>query len=226
MGPHDAVCFDLDNTLCVDAMDDQQIHEAVFDRVGVEPFFTPADVAAVDPAALPEAETRRELHEHMFRAVIEDAGGDPALAPDLAAASQAVLSDVGVEFREGAEAALAAARERCDAVGLLTVGRPDEQRGKLRELGIEGAFDSVVVCGPATDLPAKPDPGPFHAMLDELGVAPGDAIYVGDSPGGDVAGADRVGMATAWVPTEADPEDPPVEPTHRLDGPGELVEVL
>lgn len=45
----------------------------------------------------------------------------------------------------------------------------------------------------------KPDPSIFEAALSELGVNPGEAIYVGDSYTADMVGAKRVGMWTAWM---------------------------
>ena len=46
---------------------------------------------------------------------------------------------------------------------------------------------------------AKPDPRIFEAALSELGVAPAEAIYVGDSYKADMVGAKNVGMWTAWM---------------------------
>ena len=40
----------------------------------------------------------------------------------------------------------------------------------------------------------KPDPRIFHLALDAMGLAPGDAWYVGDMPGVDVAGARAAGL--------------------------------
>ena len=45
----------------------------------------------------------------------------------------------------------------------------------------------------------KPDAGPFLMGLRGLGVPPGRALHVGDSPLMDVDGARRLGIATAWV---------------------------
>ena len=45
----------------------------------------------------------------------------------------------------------------------------------------------------------KPHPKIFTDTLEALGVGPGDALFVGDSPADDVAGAQGVGMDVAWV---------------------------
>lgn len=219
-----AVCFDLDNTLCVRDHDGAVIHDAIFARVDVEPFFGPADVHAVDPADLPPAETDRAFYEHLYRAVADDVGGDPSHAPELARATVEVLDD-DVTFREGARAALDYARDRFD-VGLLTQGLRDDQTAKLDQLGIRDAFDTIVFCGPGTGVAPKPEPEPFQQALEGLDAAPEAAIYVGDSLGGDVAGAHAVGMQSVWIEGENPPEVPDPEPTYRLDSMAALPAVL
>lgn len=45
----------------------------------------------------------------------------------------------------------------------------------------------------------KPHPHPFHRILEELALDPGETVYVGDSQFDDVLGAKGVGMGTIWV---------------------------
>jgi len=45
----------------------------------------------------------------------------------------------------------------------------------------------------------KPDPRIFQCALDALGVAPADAVFVGDSPTRDMAGARAIGMRHIWL---------------------------
>lgn len=52
----------------------------------------------------------------------------------------------------------------------------------------------------------KPEPGIFRHALDELGVRPADATFVGDSRARDMAGARAVGMAHIWLAGEAAPD--------------------
>jgi HAD superfamily hydrolase (TIGR01549 family) len=49
---------------------------------------------------------------------------------------------------------------------------------------------------------AKPDPAIFHAACDALGVAPHEAVYVGDDLFIDVEGAQKAGMRAAWMNRE------------------------
>jgi len=49
----------------------------------------------------------------------------------------------------------------------------------------------------------KPNAAPFLQVLDELGVQPGAAVYVGDDPRSDVVGGRRAGMHTIHVKTSS-----------------------
>ncbi|HYC41657.1 MAG TPA: HAD family hydrolase [Noviherbaspirillum sp.] len=46
---------------------------------------------------------------------------------------------------------------------------------------------------------AKPDAAIFHAACAALGVAPNEALYVGDDPFLDVEGAQKAGLRAAWI---------------------------
>lgn len=223
----EVVCFDLDSTLCVRTQDDREIHEGIFDRAGVEPFFEPGDVHAVDVRTLPTADSERNHWENVYRAVGEhiDADPDPALFADLAEATVEILDPTAVSFCDGAREALEYAADRYE-VGLLTNGTRETQRVKLDELGIADAFDAAVFCGPGTGIASKPDPEPFRQLLDELGVRPDAAVYVGNHLHGDVGGANNAGMRSIWVPRGDPPDDPDPAPTRRLESMKELPTVL
>lgn len=229
MGEYDAVCFDLDSTLCVSEQSDADIHAAVFERVGVEPFFSPADVRAVDSTDLPTAHSDREFYEHLYRAICADVDGDASLAPALAEATLEVVDETAVRFREGADEALARTRQRYD-VGLITNGGEAGQRAKLERLGISDAFDATVFCHPSDGVEPKPDPEPFERALDALDARPECTLYVGDQHAADVVGAQNVGLQTAWVPLvrhgTAHPDDPEPAPTHRLDSMAEVASLF
>lgn len=46
---------------------------------------------------------------------------------------------------------------------------------------------------------AKPDAAIFHAACTELGVAPQEAVYIGDDPLLDVEGAQKAGLRAVWM---------------------------
>ena len=62
----------------------------------------------------------------------------------------------------------------------------------LESLGIARFFDVVVLAG--TVGATKPDRRPFEAALSNLGLSEGDAVYVGDDPARDLAGAAATGL--------------------------------
>ncbi|OVE86438.1 HAD family hydrolase [Natronolimnobius baerhuensis] len=225
MGTIEAVCFDLDGTLCVRDQSDEEVYEAVFDRVEAPAFFDLADIYAVDYSSLPEANSDREHHEHIYRAIARNVGADPSYAPRLAEATLEVLDPTAVSFRDGANEVLEYVRETY-AVGLITAGSEETQLPKLETLGIQDAFDVTVCCGPGTGIESKPNPEPFEIALDELGSSPARSIYVGNQHDRDVVGPQRVGMQTAWVPEEDVSSNPKPEPTFHLSWMHEITDIL
>ncbi|MGH9303435.1 MAG: HAD family hydrolase [Acidimicrobiales bacterium] len=86
-------------------------------------------------------------------------------------------------------------------IGLVTDGAPAGQQAKLDATGA-GAYVSVVVFSDELGREhRKPDPTPFVRALETLGVAPEDAVMVGDRPDKDIEGASRAGMRALRVRT-------------------------
>lgn len=227
MSSPDAVCFDLDGTLCVSEQDPGTLLETAFLTADADPSFGVGDLAAVDVGALPTAETDLEFYEAYFRAGARRAGADPS-DPALSVVATAYLEQLdpaAVRPREGAVQAVEAARE-AGPVALVTNGGEAIQRRKLDAIGLADAFDAVVCCDPANGIDPKPNPTPLELALDQLAVQPEDAVLVGDSLSCDVRGARAAGMSSAWVPTtEPDPQPDP-EPTHVFQSLLELQTLL
>ncbi|MDF9745676.1 HAD family hydrolase [Natrinema salsiterrestre] len=214
MAAYDAICFDLDHTLCESTQDPAALLESTFERAGCERFCTPADLRAAVPD-LPTAETDREFYDHLFTEVAQRAGVDPDVAPTLAAAYLERRDPTAVRFRPGANAALEYARTR-GSVGLITNGGRKTQTRKLRALGIADAFDVRVFTEPSAGILPKPNAAPFERALGELDVAPDAAIHVGDSLHADIAGANAMGLDSAWLDTGRDDGPRDHEPTYEL----------
>jgi putative hydrolase of the HAD superfamily len=87
-------------------------------------------------------------------------------------------------------------RDRGLKTGLISNGfdPPDLVRAELARLGVAELLDVIVMSGDAGAR--KPDPAIFRYALDRLGVAPEDALMVGDSVSNDIAGAKALGMKT------------------------------
>jgi len=82
-------------------------------------------------------------------------------------------------------------------VALVTNGPPDIQRLKIEQAGIGSSLAAVVISGEIGI--GKPDPAVFAHALELIGVAPQDAVMVGDSWERDVTGALAAGMRAVWI---------------------------
>jgi putative hydrolase of the HAD superfamily len=104
------------------------------------------------------------------------------------------------EFPE-AQAVLAGLQRRGYRLALITNAQGQKVEGQHR-LGhypdLERFFEAIVVAGEG-GIPAKPDPTPFRICLEKMGIAPEEAVYVGDDWRIDVRGSEAVGMHPVWL---------------------------
>ena len=108
-------------------------------------------------------------------------------------------------------------------LGMITNGDSDQQRRKLERTGLKGYFRAVVV---SDDLGlAKPRPAIFHRCLEELGLTPQEAVYVGDRIDNDVLGPLQVGMGAVWIDRHGTPQSLPPG-AHRITTLEELPSLL
>ena len=97
--------------------------------------------------------------------------------------------------------------------------------GLLRNAGIADLFDTIVVSDEIGWR--KPRPEIFEAALARVGVAPEDALFVGDRADIDVIGAQRMGMPVAWVNRDREPlPDGIAQPDYEIRDIGDLAPVL
>jgi putative hydrolase of the HAD superfamily len=103
--------------------------------------------------------------------------------------------------RPGALDTLAELRRRGYLLGLITVCSEDVEE-LWEETPFAGMFDATVFsCSAGV---RKPDARIYHLALDELGIEPGEAIFVGDGANDELAGAERVGMRAVLIHREGD----------------------
>jgi putative hydrolase of the HAD superfamily len=81
-------------------------------------------------------------------------------------------------------------------LGVITNGATKWQKQKLDSLGITSLFDAVLI-SEAEGL-RKPDRAIFERALERLSVRPEEAMFVGDNPEADVAGARTAGLVPVW----------------------------
>ena len=214
MSAYDAIYFDLDSTLCEPIEGREQLLETTFERAGIEPFCTVGGLR-VAAREVTDADTDAEFFEALFAEAARNADVDPAVAPDLADAYLATVDPAQVRFRPGAEAALERAGE-VGSIGLITNGTRETQTQKLEALGIADAFDVSVFVDPRNGVPPKPHAEPFELALSGLAVEPEATVHVGDNLYADVAGANAMGMDSAWI-TLGYENSSEHEPTYELD---------
>ena len=135
----------------------------------------------------------------------ECAIADDALAEALARAFTGFHYETFYAF-PGARDALETVAKRF-RLGLITNGPTHGQMLKLNAIGMADLFDPIVTSEEAGV--AKPDPGIFTLALERAGVAPADAVMVGNSLEADVSAARAVGMTAIWLCRDF--EDPPVD---------------
>jgi HAD superfamily hydrolase (TIGR01509 family) len=92
---------------------------------------------------------------------------------------------------------LSQARSKGLKIGLASSSGGDYVRGHLKRLDLFDYFH-VTKCFEDTDR-HKPDPEPYLAVLDAMGVSPGEAVAFEDSPNG-VAAARAAGIFCVAVP--------------------------
>lgn len=134
------------------------------------------------------------------------------LPPRLTATASAAVQ----RYAEGAEPVAGAqdllqGLQRADVpVGIVTNGPEDMQRAVLQATGL-GAYSAVIVVSGAAEVAVrKPHPKLFWLACTGLGVAPSDALMVGDDLEADIRGAHRFGLTTCWIAREgAAPQDTP-----------------
>ena len=160
-----------------------------------------------------------------IRTALGDAGVPAAVLEDVCALRLEYVRRSLVP-RPGAVDTLRELRRRGLLVGLITVCTEDVEH-LWPESEFAGLFDAEVFSSSLGI--AKPDPRIYLHCAEELGVAPGEAVFVGDGANDELAGALRVGMRALLIHR---PGEPPLWPeVQTWDGPRvtsipEVLEVL
>ena len=103
---------------------------------------------------------------------------------------------------------LALLRARGHRLAVLTNGLPATQRGKVQALGLADLVD-VVVYAQEHAPEGKPARACFAAVLSRLNVAAPQAVFIGDHPEKDVAGAAAAGLRPIWLAGRRVDDAPP-----------------
>lgn len=134
-----------------------------------------------------------------------------------------------IALSDATAATLVRLRQRAP-LAIVTDGLVETQQRKVAALGVEALVDAVVYTW-ALDAP-KPDPRGFLEACHQLGVAPAEAVIVGDDPFHDIEAARRGGMGCVRILTGRAREIPTRHPpaayreAGSLDGVEAAIEAL
>lgn len=185
---HRLILFDLDNTLC-DHLTSLHVR---LNYAFKESFPNEDERADVVEQSVEIAHDRTEHFADVF-------AEHDVVEPDaVERAIERYHSDRfrGLELFDDTLDAIAAASEQAE-IAVITNGPTDIQQPKLDLLGIEPLF-SFVLISESTGF-WKPDPRIFELALTRSGVPAHKAVYIGDSPDHDMAGAQGAGLTAIWM---------------------------
>jgi putative hydrolase of the HAD superfamily len=126
-----------------------------------------------------------------------------------------------------AQAMLAALRARGLKTGLVANSWPDPARllrGDVEAFGLAELFDVIVFSEEVGHR--KPQPEIFLHALEQLGVEPENAMFVGDRLDTDVQGAAQVGMATVQALWFRADDSPGIEPDFMAFTPMDVLNAV
>lgn len=100
-------------------------------------------------------------------------------------------------MRAGAAETLGELRRRGFHLGIVSNADEDQLALMVENFGFDAHFDAMLCSETARSC--KPDAGIFRKALEQAGCAPAEAVFVGDTPLHDIAGARAVGMRTVLI---------------------------
>ncbi|WP_440764650.1 HAD family hydrolase [Natronorubrum sp. DTA7] len=216
----EAVCFDLDDTLCRYNQRGVDVLDQAFQKAGLSPLWTVEDYYGRYRDYLEASTDADDLRRRCFADLALDAGHGREAGHAVAETFSEVRDQEAVELLPGARDVLDALAAEY-RLGLITNGAPGMQRTKLEATGLDDRFETVVYAG--YDTAPKPAAEPFERALEDLGSSTDRTVYVGNSLSSDVAGARAAGLVSVWIPaTDAVTEPAEPAPTYRLEALREL----
>ena len=207
-----AVFFDLDGTLCDS--------DTAWSIAQSETFqFLHKQYPNVSEEALTEA--WKTVHQRLFQQLN---AGKCAMADVRDARFQCLFKELGLPIDKGMEELSdffcsryltslhlyndVTVLEELHAyhIGIITNGAHDEhtdsQLSKVRHLGLSERIQSLTISGEIGIR--KPRVEIFQVACERAGVLPKEALFVGDTIGNDIVGANRAGMTSVLVDRKSD----------------------
>jgi len=104
-------------------------------------------------------------------------------------------------------------------MAILTQGYAAGQRGKIKALGVEHYFETILILDETEREQWKPSRRAFERLLAELNVGSDEVAYIGDNPEKDFYGARQLGILTVRVrrPGGEHAHKEPIDPSYAPD---------
>lgn len=188
-----AVIFDLDGTL----LDRRQSFER-FVRDQWQRFAHFLKAVDREQYVLTLVELDRDGYaprDELFTGMVTQFGLPSGLAETLLNDYRAGFPSACLLFPDAAQT-LSCLRASGLKLGLITNGSVRMQSTKLACLALSPMFDTILISD--GEGISKPHCQIFHRALERLHASPAHAVYVGDHPEIDIAGAQAAGMRAIW----------------------------
>jgi putative hydrolase of the HAD superfamily len=171
-----------------------------------------------------EVTAPQRMGDMLRRLALDPAGCPAGFVESLLDAHRAALSEAAA-FPPHYGALLQALRRRYRLAVVSNFDYTPTAVELLRVAGVVDLFDTIVVSDEVGWR--KPRPEIFEAALARVGVHPAEALFVGDRADIDVVGAQRMGMAVAWVNPDRTPLPAGIAPPdYEIRDLGELAPIL
>ncbi len=182
-----AIIFDLDNTL----FNENEYFYAVHDEF--------ARRKNVDSLILKNTYQRIKLEsEDIFGDILKHNGMyTPELQEEYFSLYKRI--DTHLSLYEDAFAIIEWLKCQGHILGIITNGVLEAQKNKIRSLGIEDKFDTIIFAREFGKKYEKPSPKPFKYFLNKFNFLGKECIFVGDTYETDIIGAKKVGMQTMLI---------------------------
>jgi putative hydrolase of the HAD superfamily len=187
-----AVLFDLDDTLHDKSATLNRVGELQHAEAGLAALGVGLDAWLIDYI---ELNNQRIAKTEVFSKLASRFGLPTGLEARLLKDFDANLGKLAVPFA-GAHELVAWCKGRRLKVGIVTNGRDAFQRSKISGMGLSSVIDATLTSGGYGVK--KPDHAIFLACLEQLGVQPTEAAFVGDDLHAEMEPAIELGMLPIW----------------------------
>jgi 2-haloalkanoic acid dehalogenase type II len=199
--PPRALFFDLDDTLADFTSARRAALLEVADQIAAASPGVSVDAIVAERrargATIAQATDLEARRRQVWAQVLRAVGAEGRFEPAGLTALHDRLTQKRLALFPDAALSLSRATTAFELTGIITNGPSETQWAEVHALHLEPRVGRVIVAG---DVGAfKPDPAIFAAALRNLKIEPREAVFVGNSPTHDIAGALRSGWRAVWL---------------------------